>query len=118
MPHDKSRQAQILSPVVICFHSPKRVSPKTYPLDGYVVPWYLSPVIKLRLNELLQERGHTVYWLWKKTGVRYATIWQLNNGEAARLNIDSLDLICEALECQPGDLLVRIENPTGGKRGK
>jgi putative transcriptional regulator len=67
-------------------------------------------MIKLRLRELLEERGQTLYWLWKQTGVRWATIWQMGKGDVARLNIDALDRICEALECQPGDLLVRVES--------
>lgn len=75
-------------------------------------------MIKLRLAELLEERGQTPYWLWKQTGVRWATIWQMGNGEVARLNIDSFDRICEALDCQPGDLLVRVENRKTRKRGK
>jgi len=64
-------------------------------------------MIKLRLNEILAEREQTLYWLWKQTGVRWATIWQIGNGEVLRLNLDALDRICEALKCQPGDLLVR-----------
>ncbi len=75
-------------------------------------------MIKFRLNELLEERGQTVYWLWKQTGVRWATVWQFGKGEVSRLNMDVLDRICEALECQPGDLLVRTETPKKRKRGK
>jgi len=72
-------------------------------------------VIRLRLNELLAERGRTPYWLWKQTGIRWASIWQMSNGDTARLHIETLDRICEALECQPGDLLVRVESKSGGK---
>jgi len=75
-------------------------------------------MIKFRLNELLEERTQTVYWLWKQTGIRYATVWQMSKGEVSRLNVDVLDRICEALECQPGDLLVRTETPKKRKRGK
>ena len=75
-------------------------------------------MIKFRLNEVLEERGQTLYWLWKQTGVRWATVWQFGRGEIARLNVDALDRICEALECQPGDLLVRVENRKTRKRGK
>jgi putative transcriptional regulator len=71
-------------------------------------------VIKLRLNELLAERGLTPYWLWKETGIRWASIWQMNKGDTERLHIETLDRICEALQCQPGHLLIRVES----KRGK
>lgn len=78
-------------------------------------------MIKFRLNEALEQRERTLYWLWKQTGVRWATVWQFGKGEVVRLNVDALDRICEALECQPGDLLVRVENPKtkkAKKRGK
>jgi putative transcriptional regulator len=75
-------------------------------------------MIKFRVNELLEERGQTLYWLWKQTGIRWATIWQIGKGEVARLNMDALDRVCEALECQPGDLLIRVENRKTRKRGK
>ena len=75
-------------------------------------------MISFRLKEMIEERGQTLYWLWKQTGIRYATIWQMGRGEVARLNVYALDRICETLECQPGDLLVRVEGPKKRKRGK
>jgi len=80
-------------------------------------------MVRLRLKELLQERGKTSYWLAKETGVRYATIWQMINGKVARLNMEALDRICTALECQPGTLLVQVQSRASkaakkGKRGK
>lgn len=75
-------------------------------------------MIKIKLNEMLEDRGHTMYWLWKRSGVRYATILNLCRGEAGKLNIESLDRICEALDCQPGDLLVRDTRTKSRKRGK
>jgi len=92
---------------------------RTYPLDAYISVWYIQEeMIKLRLSEILEERGKTLYGLWKQTGIRYATIWQMGKGEVARLNMDTLDRICEALECQPGDLLVRVESRKTRRRGK
>ena len=58
-------------------------------------------MIKLQLNELLEQRGQTLYWLWKQTNIRYATIWQMGKGEVSRLNLDALDRVCEVLGCQP-----------------
>lgn len=75
-------------------------------------------MIKIRLDTLLRERGQTAYWLSKQSGVRYATIWNLARGRAGRLSLAALDSICAALECQVGDLLVRVANPSTRKRGK
>jgi putative transcriptional regulator len=69
---------------------------------------YSAAMIKCRVAEILEKSDRTPYWLAKEAGIRYATIWQMVNGEIARLNLETLDRICEALECQPGDLLVRV----------
>lgn len=92
--------------------------PLPYPIDGYIRIWYTQAMIILQLGEMLEERGQTVYWLWKQTGIRYATVWQMSKGDIARLNLDVLDRICEVLECQPGDLLVRVETRKKRRRGK
>jgi putative transcriptional regulator len=73
-------------------------------------------MIRLLLSEMLEKRGRTAYWLAKETGIRYASIWQMSKGELARLHVETLDRICEALECEPGDLLVRIERKAKRKR--
>ena len=75
-------------------------------------------MIKILLNELLREKGRTLYWLAKQSGVRYATIWNMSRGEVGRLSVDALDRICEALDCQPGDLLIRVAKTKARKRGK
>lgn len=75
-------------------------------------------MITIRLNELLKEKGRTLYWLAKQSSVRYATVWNLSRGEVGRLNIDALDRICEALDCQPGDLLMRDTQSKKRKENK
>ncbi len=86
-----------------------------YPLRVHIRLWYNGRVIKLLLSEMLETRSRTAYWLANETGIRYASIWQMANGDTARLHIETLDRICEALECQPGDLLVRVESKRRGK---
>ena len=75
-------------------------------------------MIKLRLAELLAEREKTIYWLSKETGIRYATLWQMNKGEVDRISTGALDLICDVLDCELGDLLVRVSDRKLKKRGK
>src|SRR5438128_239215 len=86
-----------------------------YTLCVHIRQWYIVRVIKLRLTEMLEKRGRTAYWLSKETGIRYASIWQMARGDTERLRIETLDRICGALECQPGDLLVRVETRARGK---
>lgn len=75
-------------------------------------------MIRIRLNELLEEKGRTAYWLAKQAGIRYATIWNLSKGDFDRLRAETLDRICEALDCQPGDLLVRVSETKSRKKGR
>ena len=72
-------------------------------------------MIKIRLRELLADRS--LYWLSVESGVRWSTIAALAKGKARRLDLDVLNAICEALRCQPGDLLIRVERKPR-KKGK
>ena len=64
-------------------------------------------MIKIDLEKLLE--GRSLYWLSQQTGIRWATLAAMDNGKAQRLNLEDIALICDALECQPGDLLVKAE---------
>jgi putative transcriptional regulator len=68
-------------------------------------------MIKLQLDELLAKRGRTRNWLREETGIRYATLLKMFNGESKRLNIADLEAICAALECNPGDLFSAPPKP-------
>jgi putative transcriptional regulator len=64
-------------------------------------------MVKLRLNEILEERGKSMLWLSKKIRVRYATLWQMSRNEVVLVNLKTLDKICKALDVEPGELLTR-----------
>jgi putative transcriptional regulator len=64
-------------------------------------------MIKVELEKLLN--GRTLYWLSQETEIRWATLAAMANGKAKRLDLEALDRICASLECQPGDLLIRVE---------
>ena len=75
--------------------------------------------IEFRLLELLQDRGHTLYWLAKELDVDYSTIHRFKTEKAAGVSFDLLGRMCEALECQPSDLLVLVnEKPESKKKSK
>ena len=71
-------------------------------------------MIKIELEKLL--RGRSLYSLSQETGIRWATIAALAKGKLKRIDLESLSKICEALECQPGDLLIHVERRKAGKR--
>jgi putative transcriptional regulator len=72
-------------------------------------------MIKIELEKLLE--GRSLYWLSQQTGVRWATVKAMFDGTAQRLNVDDLDAICDALRCEPGDLLIKVERKPR-KKGK
>jgi putative transcriptional regulator len=62
--------------------------------------------IQIRIDEMLEERGKTAYWLAKESGVGHTSMWKLRHGKIKQLNLEHLEGICKTLDCQPGDLLV------------
>jgi len=62
-------------------------------------------MIEIRINELLAEQERSFYWLAKQTGVSHTTLWRLKKGKAQGITFDTLEVICEALDCDPGDVL-------------
>lgn len=71
----------------------------------------MSRMITLQLKDLLAERDQSLYWLWQITGIRYATLLKMQNGEAKRLELTNLEKICRALHCEPGDLFNMTTKP-------
>jgi putative transcriptional regulator len=62
-------------------------------------------LIEIRVDELLEERRRTFYWLSKETGISHSTLWRLKKGKALGINFATLERICQMLNCQPGDVL-------------
>lgn len=67
-------------------------------------------MIEIRIDHLLNEQGHTFYWLAKKTGISHTTLWRLKKDKALGINFVTLEKLCEALDCQPGDVLSFINH--------
>jgi len=68
-------------------------------------------MIDVRLKELLETRGRSRYWLANETGVEYNTLARIERaGLSNRIELRVLDEICRALECQPGDILVWVDD--------
>ncbi len=61
--------------------------------------------ILINLDVLLAKRKMSVTELSEKVGITMANISILKNGKAKAIRWSTLEGICEALECQPGDVL-------------
>ena len=73
-------------------------------------------MIEIRIDELLEARGRTFYWLAKETGISHTTLWRLKKGRAVGINFPTLEQICRTLSCQPGDVLKLADEKKAGKK--
>lgn len=75
-------------------------------------------MIEIRVDELLEERGRTFYWLAKETGISHSTLWRLKKGKSVGINFATLERICQTLICQPGDVLRLATNKKSNRAKK
>jgi putative transcriptional regulator len=61
--------------------------------------------IIVTLDERLWERRMTLTELSERVGISLANLSILKTGKARAIRFSTLDALCRALECQPGDLL-------------
>jgi putative transcriptional regulator len=62
-------------------------------------------MIKLKLDEMLREKNMTAYALHKKSDLHQSVISKIKRNNSKALQLDVLNTLCKALECQPGDLM-------------
>ncbi len=67
-------------------------------------------MIKILLSRKLGELRWTQADLARKTGIRPTTINELYHEMAERVNLEHLDLICEALDCELDEIIARTPN--------
>jgi len=63
-------------------------------------------MIKLEINRMLGER--TYHWLSVASKVEYSVILNLASQKSQRIKYSTLERLCDALNCQPGDLIARM----------
>lgn len=61
--------------------------------------------IIFNIDVMLAKRKMSVIELSEKVGITIANVSVLKNGKAKALKISTLIKLCDALECQPGDIL-------------
>jgi putative transcriptional regulator len=61
--------------------------------------------IVIRLDDMLHARRMTLTDLATRIGITLANLSILKTGKAKAIRLSTLEAICAALECQPGDLL-------------
>lgn len=65
--------------------------------------------IVINLDVMLAKRKMSVTELSERVGITMANISILKNGKAKAVRLETLDKICEILDCQPGDILEYVK---------
>jgi len=65
--------------------------------------------IVVSLDKVLAERQMTLTQLSEAVGLTLANLSILKTGKAKAVRFTTLDALCEALDCQPGDLLQYVD---------
>jgi putative transcriptional regulator len=67
--------------------------------------------IIINIDVMLAKRKMSVTELTEKVGITMANISILKNGKAKAIRFSTLEAICEALDCQPGDIREYKKDP-------
>ncbi len=65
--------------------------------------------VQVRLDDILYERRMTLTELSQRVDITLANLSILKTGKAKAIRFSTLEAICRALDCQPGDILTYHE---------
>src|SRR5262245_35529453 len=61
-------------------------------------------MITIKLDEMLEKRGRTLYWLAVTAGIPHNTLRNMSKKETQkRIDLTVVSRMCAALDCMPGD---------------
>ena len=66
--------------------------------------------IIINIDVMIAKRKMSVTELSERVGITMANISILKNGKAKAIKLSTLNSICKALNCQPGDILEYVED--------
>ena len=61
--------------------------------------------IVLRLDRIMADRGISLNELAEKVGITNVNLSRIKTGKIRAVRFSTLDMLCEVLDCQPGDIL-------------
>ena len=67
-------------------------------------------MIRVDLDVMMAKRKMSLTELSAKVGITMANLSILKNGHAKAVRMSTLEAICKALKCQPGDILIYEES--------
>jgi putative transcriptional regulator len=72
--------------------------------------------IAVKLDDLLHARRMTLTELAERVGITIVNLSILKTGKARAIRFSTLEAICAALVCQPGDVLEFLPDTSGGEQ--
>jgi len=66
--------------------------------------------IRINLDVMMAKRKKGLTELAKEVDITLANLSILKNGKAKAVRLETLNAICKALQCQPGDILEYVED--------
>lgn len=66
--------------------------------------------IVLRLDRVMADRKMSLNELSERVGVANVNLSRIKTGKISAIRFSTLNAICEALDCQPGDILEYVED--------
>ena len=61
-------------------------------------------MIRMRIKEILEEQGHTKYWLYKHLNYSYENTNRIVENKTKQIRFETLEALARILECPVGDL--------------
>lgn len=63
-------------------------------------------MVRLNVLSLLEQKGHTKYWLYIQLGMSYQNFNRMVNNETKSIRYENIEAMCQLLECTPNELFV------------
>ncbi len=67
-------------------------------------------MVRLRVLEILKEKNHSKYWLYKRMEMSYQNFNKMVNNETTSIRFENLDMLSNILNCTVGDLFEKIDS--------
>lgn len=67
--------------------------------------------IRLRIKEILEERGKSNYWLSQQLGMCYRNYHNIVTNKTSAIRFDTMERLCEILEIPVAELFEEIDDP-------
>ena len=63
-------------------------------------------MLKMNVQNLLNKKGKTRYWLVKEMQTTYKTVNKICDNSLTGLQLETIEKLCVILECEPNDLFI------------